>query len=99
MASISMTASLLPRLPSTIARRGLIVANASRADNGEKVTWELKQESSNGRRELIFAATAAAACSVANIAMGEEPKAGTSEAKKKYAPVCVTMLTAKICRK
>ena len=75
------------------------MAKAARADQGEKAIRELKQESSNGRRELIFAATAAAACSVANIAMGEEPKAGTSEAKKKYAPVCVTMPTAKICRK
>ncbi|XWS73567.1 hypothetical protein CRYUN_Cryun02cG0140200 [Craigia yunnanensis] len=106
MASLSMTASLLPsssttltRLPSTTARRGLIVAKASGADNGKKATWELKQESSNGRRDLVFAAAAAAACSVANIAMGEEPKAGTSEAKKKYAPICVTMPTARICRK
>ncbi|XWS52540.1 hypothetical protein CRYUN_Cryun11dG0079300 [Craigia yunnanensis] len=106
MASMSMTASLLPsssstftRLPSTTARRGLIVAKAARADQGEKASRELKQESSNGRRELIFAVAAAAACSVANITMGEEPKAGTSEAEKKYAPVCVTMPTAKICRK
>ncbi|XVE59990.1 hypothetical protein DITRI_Ditri05aG0090800 [Diplodiscus trichospermus] len=73
--SMSMTASLLPsssttvtRLPSAAARRGLIVAKASRADNGEKATCE-------------------------------EPKAGTPEAKKKFAPVCVTMPTASICRK
>ncbi|XVF19289.1 hypothetical protein REPUB_Repub11eG0097400 [Reevesia pubescens] len=106
MASMSMTASLLPsssstlsRLPPTTVRRGRIVAKAARADQGEKASWELKQESSNGRRELIFAAVAAAAWSFANIAMGEEPKRGTPEAKKKYAPICVTMPTARICRK
>ncbi|XP_022728758.1 photosystem II 5 kDa protein, chloroplastic-like [Durio zibethinus] len=106
LASMSMTASLLrslsstlTRLPSTTARRGLIVAKAARADEGQKARWELKQESSNRRRELIFVATAAVAFSVANIAMGEEPKTGTPEAKKKYAPVCVTMPTASICRK
>ncbi|XVF47377.1 hypothetical protein PTKIN_Ptkin03bG0104000 [Pterospermum kingtungense] len=103
MASISMTPSLLPsssttlaRLPWTTARRGLIVAKASRANNG----GEVKQDSSNGRRDLIFAGVAVAACSVANIAMGaEEPKPGTPEAKKKYAPICVTMPTARVCRK
>ncbi|XP_022754241.1 photosystem II 5 kDa protein, chloroplastic-like [Durio zibethinus] len=106
MASMSMTASLLPtssttvtRFPSATVRRGLIVAKASRTDNGQEATRELKQEGSNGRRELIFAAATAAACSVANIAMGEEPRPGTPEAKKKYAPICVTMPTARICRK
>lgn len=57
------------------------------------------ESSSNGRRELVFAAAAAAACSVAKIAMAIEPKPGTIEAKKKYAPVCVTMPTARICKK
>ncbi|XVE78914.1 hypothetical protein DITRI_Ditri14bG0016100 [Diplodiscus trichospermus] len=109
MASMSLIASLLPtssstltRLPSTTARRGLVVAKAARVDQGdEKGSWEMKQgSSSNGRRELIFAAAVTAACSVANMAMGqEEPKRGTPEAKKKYAPVCVTMPTARICRK
>ncbi|KAK6235576.1 hypothetical protein SCA6_010913 [Theobroma cacao] len=103
MASMSMTASLLPstsstwtRLPSTTARRGVIVAKASEAAEGEKGSRELKQGSNNGRRELVFAAAAAAACSIANVAMGaEDPKAGTPEAKKKYAPICVTMPTAR----
>ncbi|GMJ07082.1 photosystem II subunit T [Hibiscus trionum] len=106
MASMSMTASLLPgstsaltRLPSRPARRGVIVAKAGSADQGEKAGLEMKQESSNGRRDLMFAAAAAAVWSVANVAMGEEPKSGTPEAKKKYAPICVTMPTAKICRK
>ncbi|OMP08787.1 hypothetical protein COLO4_06120 [Corchorus olitorius] len=105
MASMSMTASLLPsssstltRLPSTTARRGLIVAKATRGEGG-KASLEVKQESSNGRREVIFAAAAAAAMSIANVAMGEEPKNGTEEAKKKYAPICVTMPTARVCRK
>ncbi|MBA0817982.1 hypothetical protein Gohar_028062 [Gossypium harknessii] len=109
MASMSMTASLLPsssssltRLPSRAARRGAIVAKATSANQGDKASLEImKQEGSNGRRELIFAAAAAAAaaCSVANVAMGEEePKRGTAEAKKKYAPICVTMPTARICR-
>ncbi|KAE8728375.1 Photosystem II 5 kDa protein [Hibiscus syriacus] len=106
MASMSMAGSLLPssnstltRLPWRRARRGAIVAKAASAGQSEKVDLEMKRESSNGRRELIFAATAAAACSFANVAMGEEPKRGTPEAKKKYAPVCVTMPTASICRK
>ncbi|MBA0684161.1 hypothetical protein Goari_025760 [Gossypium aridum] len=110
MASMSMTASLLPsssssltRLTSRAARRGAIVAKATSADQGDKASLEImKQEGSNGRRELIFAAAAAAAaaaCSVANVALGEEePKRGTAEAKKKYAPICVTMPTARICR-
>ncbi|KAK8601896.1 hypothetical protein V6N13_058434 [Hibiscus sabdariffa] len=107
MASMSMTASLFPgsssgltRLPSrAAARRGAIVAKAASADQGEKAGLEMKQEKSNGRRDLIFAAAAAAVGSIANVAMGEEPKPGTPEAKKKYYPICVTMPTAKICRK
>ncbi|KAL4297409.1 hypothetical protein GQ457_12G026160 [Hibiscus cannabinus] len=102
MASMSMTVSLLPgsssgltRLPWRGARRGGIVAKAASGDQG----MEMKQEKSNGRRDLIFAAAAAAVGSIANVAMGEEPKPGTPEAKKKYYPICVTMPTAKICRR
>lgn len=47
----------------------------------------------------MFAAAAAAVCSVAGMAVADEPKPGTPEAKKIYAPVCVTMPTARICRK
>lgn len=77
-------------------------AASSKAEN---VSMEFKNKdessSSNGRRELVFAAAAAAACSIAKVAMAEseEPKRGTPDAKKKYAPVCVTMPTARICRK
>ncbi|GMI97431.1 hypothetical protein like AT1G51400 [Hibiscus trionum] len=87
MASMSMAASLLPSSSSAFTRLG------------EKGSMEMKQESSSGRRDLVFAAAAAAVCSFANVAMGEEPKPGTPEAKKKYAPICVTMPTARICRK
>ncbi|XP_040995473.1 photosystem II 5 kDa protein, chloroplastic-like [Juglans microcarpa x Juglans regia] len=111
MASMTMTASFsaVTKLPaSTSARRpGLIVAKASRATDAEKANLEFKQnskeESSSGRRDLVFAAAAAAAAtaafSVTKLAIAEEPKRGTPEAKKKYAPVCVTMPTARICRK
>lgn len=48
----------------------------------------------------MFAAAAAAVCSVAGVAMADdEPKNGTPEAKKKYAQICVTMPTARVCRK
>lgn len=104
MASMTMTASFLASTitkPST-PRRSLIVAKASRALEAEKATVEMKnskEESSSGRRDLIFAAAAAAACSIAKVAMADEPERGTPAAKKKYAPVCVTMPTARICRK
>ncbi|KAL6195968.1 hypothetical protein ACLB2K_031585 [Fragaria x ananassa] len=103
MASMTMTASFLASTitkPST-PRRSLIVAKASRAPEAGKVTVEMKQskeEGSSGRRDLIFAAAAAAACSIAKVAMADEPERGTPAAKKKYAPVCVTMPTARICR-
>ncbi|KAK8598125.1 hypothetical protein V6N13_095515 [Hibiscus sabdariffa] len=109
MASMSVTPSLFPSsssalttVPSRQAHRGAIVAKATGVDQGEKGSMEMKQESSSGRRDLLFAAAAAAAaavCSFANVAMGEEPKGGTPEAKKKYAPICVTMPTAKVCHK
>ncbi|KAJ0020156.1 photosystem II 5 kDa protein, chloroplastic [Pistacia vera] len=107
------SASLLPNLTKnqvTGSRRGMIVAAAKAAStgaDGEKVmSLEMKNSkeqqqssSSNGRREMVFAAAAAAAASMAKIAIADEPKPGTPEAKKKYAPICVTMPTAKICRK
>ncbi|XP_031399653.1 photosystem II 5 kDa protein, chloroplastic-like [Punica granatum] len=56
------------------------------------------EKSSRGRRELVFAATAAAAAALTRVAVAEdEPRAGTAEAKKKYNPVCVTMPTARVC--
>ncbi|KAF3437915.1 hypothetical protein FNV43_RR20671 [Rhamnella rubrinervis] len=106
MASVTMTASfiggatLASRSPINSSGRGLLVAKAAAAAEGEKVKLnsETKKESSNnGRRDMMFAAAAAAIYSAAGIALAE-PKPGTPEAKKAYAPVCVTMPTAKICR-
>ncbi|XP_065867216.1 photosystem II 5 kDa protein, chloroplastic [Euphorbia lathyris] len=106
MASMTMTASFLAgstitKQPLTAPRRGLIVAKAS---NGERVNVEMKnkeEESVNGRRDLVFAAAAAAAAiSFGKVAMADdEPQRGSPEAKKKYGPICVTMPTARICRK
>ncbi|WJX36867.1 hypothetical protein P8452_24702 [Trifolium repens] len=107
MASITMTASIIgcPAVTnrSTVATPRRLVVKAVRSVEGEKmVRYENEKEGSkNGRRNLMFAAAAAAAavCSVGGVAMADdEPKRGTPEAKKKYAPVCVTMPTARICR-
>ncbi|KAK3443581.1 hypothetical protein EUGRSUZ_B03692 [Eucalyptus grandis] len=103
MASMTMTASFLAgssavvgKLPSAKVSRGLFVAKASLEVDATK------DERANGRRDLVFAAAAAAACAVARAAVAEEeeePRRGTPEAKKKYAPICVTMPTARVCRK
>ncbi|KAK7263880.1 hypothetical protein RJT34_31479 [Clitoria ternatea] len=107
MASITtMTASFLgssavtSRSPVASQRR-LVVANAVRAVEGEKVkvSYETEKEGTNGRRNMMFAAAAAAVCSVTGMALADEVKRGTPEAKKIYASVCVTMPTAKICHK
>lgn len=104
MASFTMTASILgsPAVTNRSAvatqRRSLVV-NAAKAVEAEKVSYDNDMDGSNGRRNLMFAAAAAAAvCSVAGMAVADEPKPGTPEAKKKYAPICVTMPTARICR-
>ena len=78
-----------------------MVANAAKGAEVEsvKLSGDTKRECSDGRRELMFAVAAAAVCSVAGVAAAEEPKPGTPEAKKVYAPICVTMPTAKICRR
>ncbi|XP_010544181.1 PREDICTED: photosystem II 5 kDa protein, chloroplastic-like [Tarenaya hassleriana] len=114
MASMTMTASCLPssavRPPSNAAsvRRSLAVVRAS--TGGESSTAGIrakestvKQEQTRSismRRDLMFAAAVTAAATLAKAAMAEdEPKRGTEGAKKKYAPICVTMPTAKICHK
>ncbi|XP_020214921.1 photosystem II 5 kDa protein, chloroplastic [Cajanus cajan] len=106
MASITMTASFLGtstighRSPVASQRR-LVVANSAKSVEGEKVkmSYENEKEGSNGRRNMMFAAAAAAVCSVAGMAVADEPKRGTPEARKLYSPVCVTMPTARICHK
>ncbi|CAM8961833.1 unnamed protein product [Rhodiola kirilowii] len=102
MATFTMTASFLSaacptiHFPAPTQRR--LVVTASKSAQVASSSCDKNQESNNGRRDLIFAAAAAAMCSVAGIALADEPKRGTAEAKKKYAPVCVTMPTARICR-
>ncbi|KAJ4979682.1 hypothetical protein NE237_010462 [Protea cynaroides] len=109
MASITMSNSFLSSINvserrSIATHRRLVVAKAAKAAEAEQVKLscnnDKKNESSSGRRDLMFAAAAAAVCSIAGVAVArEEPKRGTPEAKKIYAPVCVTMPTARICRK
>ncbi|XP_043692573.1 photosystem II 5 kDa protein, chloroplastic-like [Telopea speciosissima] len=108
MASMTMSASLLGGInacqrKSTATHSRLVVAKAVEA---KQVTLrnnnDGKNESSSGRRDLMFAAAAAAAavCSVAGVAVaGEGPTRGSAEARKIYAPICVTMPTARICHK
>ncbi|PSR86817.1 Photosystem II protein [Actinidia chinensis var. chinensis] len=109
MASMTMPASFLGSSTAAISkttisrhRQVAVVAKATSNVN-ESVSFktENKEErgSSGGRRELVFAAAAAAMWSAARVAGAVEPKKGTPEAKKKYAPVCVTMPTARICHK
>ncbi|KAL6965290.1 hypothetical protein U1Q18_036345 [Sarracenia purpurea var. burkii] len=112
MTSCSMTAAFLggaalsDRSRATIPHRRLAITNSSSAKGnaGERVMktgHECKEDEreSGRRRDLVFAAAAAAVCSVAGVAAAVEPKRGTPEAKKIYAPVCVTMPTARICHK
>ncbi|KAA8528079.1 hypothetical protein F0562_035052 [Nyssa sinensis] len=111
MASITMTASFLsgstaaviPKQPATTARRGVVMAKASKVTESEQTVLNAntnsKEESNTMRRDLVFGAAAAADCSIAKVAMADEPKPGTPDAKKKYAPICVTMPTARICHK
>ncbi|CAK9314205.1 unnamed protein product [Citrullus colocynthis] len=106
MASMAMTASFLPtattKQPSTAARRALVIAKASTSNHTSNVNLEsknVKVESRQGRRELVAAAVTVAAATLAKAAMADEPPRGSPEAKQKYAPICVTMPTARICRK
>ncbi|ESQ30344.1 hypothetical protein EUTSA_v10011883mg [Eutrema salsugineum] len=105
MASMTMTSSFLPavsKLPTAITgsnRRSLTVVKASTSENTTSLENRKQEQSMKMRRDMVFTAAAAAVCSLAKAAMAdEEPKRGTEAAKKKYAPVCVTMPTAKICR-
>eukprot|EP00262_Sarcandra_glabra_P009634 TRINITY_DN240_c0_g1_i1.p1 TRINITY_DN240_c0_g1~~TRINITY_DN240_c0_g1_i1.p1 ORF type:complete len:112 (+),score=15.80 TRINITY_DN240_c0_g1_i1:127-462(+) len=111
MASITMAASFLGGVTvsekPSITRRRVVMAKAMKpeGDQIEKLNSNNYNDKRNGsnRRDVMFAAAAAAICSIAAgqggaIAAGE-PKRGTPEAKKIYAPVCVTMPTARICHK
>ncbi|MEW9503589.1 hypothetical protein, partial [Jeotgalibacillus marinus] len=51
-----------------------------------------------GRRAVMFAAAAAAVSAIGGAAIAASGvKNGSPDAKKKYAPICVTMPTAKVC--
>ncbi|GMH10310.1 hypothetical protein Nepgr_012151 [Nepenthes gracilis] len=95
--SQAATASMVSKRPSTATHHGgamvkVEIVAESNDDNNKK------EGGSRERRDLVFAAAAAAACYITRASMAEEaPKPGSPEAKKKYAPVCVTMPTARIC--
>lgn len=105
MASILGGAATVAGRPSlNSGRRSLVLAKAAAPKaHDHAASSKPDDENAGGRRAVIFAAAAAAAAACAvgqGIAMAvDEPRAGTREAKKKYAPVCVTMPTAKICHK
>ncbi|KAG0468845.1 hypothetical protein HPP92_018173 [Vanilla planifolia] len=89
--------------PSPANRRRLVVAKATAGPREASVSREPEQDGS-GRRGVMLAAAAAAICAAGSVQWSaavaeEEPKRGTPEAKKKYAPICVTMPTASICHK
>ncbi|KAI3966023.1 hypothetical protein MKX01_010980 [Papaver californicum] len=105
MTTISLSGINLSGKHSINSRRGLIVAKASNASEAVPTNLscnnnanDSNKESKNARREIMFAAAAAAVCSLGGVALADGPKNGSAEAKKAYAPVCVTMPTARICR-
>lgn len=90
-------ATITSRAPATPPSRKVAVACAAREE--AQVGKVQAKSNESGRRDLVFAAAAAALCAAAGVAVAEEPKRGTAEARKAYAPICVTMPTARICRK
>lgn len=105
MASITMTGPMISKINardrSSMGRPRAVMAKAMKAEGD--FAENMDKATNNGRRDVMFAAAAAAICSIAsghgNAIAAEEPKPGTLEAKKIYAPVCVTMPTARICHK
>ncbi|CAA6662889.1 unnamed protein product [Spirodela intermedia] len=109
MASLTMPTSFFggaagvsERSSPAASRRRLLVVKAVRPE-AQGCAAAAEAEGARGRRAAILAVAAAAVSAVGaaqNAAMADdEPKKGTPEAKKKYAPICVTMPTASICRK
>ncbi|XP_031493748.1 photosystem II 5 kDa protein, chloroplastic-like [Nymphaea colorata] len=96
---LSRSPAAAPRMAVELSRqpRGGAVVRAQAAET------EVVEKKSSGRRDIVFGAAAAAVFWSVASATGEanaadEPKKGSPEAKKLYAPVCVTMPTARICR-
>ncbi|KAL5982015.1 hypothetical protein ACLOJK_016083 [Asimina triloba] len=104
MAAASFTAGTCAAVSrrAPVNRRGVVMATL--AEPAPKVESSSSSSSADkSRRNVMFAAAAAAVCSVAygnqaSMAAGEL-KPGTPEAKKFYAPICVTMPTARVCHK
>lgn len=72
-------------------RRTVVLATKQQANMEEKAS---------GRRAIMLGVAAAAVVAAGSIqrsANAEGPKRGSPEAKKKFAPICVTMPTAKVC--
>ncbi|XP_051209372.1 photosystem II 5 kDa protein, chloroplastic [Lolium perenne] len=108
MASLTMMASLSAAVAvdrrvqqqqaAATPRRGLVVARATKVDGQEPSAKLAVESSTDGRRAVVFAAAAAAVSAFGRVAFAEsDVKKGSPEAKKKYATVCVTMPTAKVC--
>ncbi|XP_010908313.1 photosystem II 5 kDa protein, chloroplastic [Elaeis guineensis] len=108
MASFLGSVSIGDRPSSINHRRSLVVTNAATEVQCQEMA---KPADSNGRddkgssrRAAMLAVAAAAVCAIGISSQGmaiagEEPKRGSPEARKFYAPVCVTMPTARICNK
>lgn len=97
MASSLVGVGAADRPSTSCHRRSLVVAKAATQAQAAGTP----DHENVGRRAAVFAAAAVALCAVDRgmASADEEPKRGTAEAKRKYAPICVTMPTAKICHK
>ncbi|OEL36965.1 hypothetical protein BAE44_0002017 [Dichanthelium oligosanthes] len=106
MASLTMMASFAAVAAAAPSRRGssFAVARAARVERCQQeptrlaAAEEAEARPAEGRRSVMLAAAAAAVAAIggAGAAMAGT-KNGSPEAKKKYAPICVTMPTAKVC--
>uniref|UniRef100_A0A0A9HEK0 Photosystem II 5 kDa protein, chloroplastic n=1 Tax=Arundo donax TaxID=35708 RepID=A0A0A9HEK0_ARUDO len=105
MASLTMMASFAAVAAAAPSRRGsFAVARAAKVERCHQEPARLqaaeKAEArpADGRRAVMLASAAAAVAAIGGAGVASaEPKKGSPEAKKKYAPICVTMPTAKIC--
>ncbi|MCA0772579.1 hypothetical protein, partial [Vibrio vulnificus] len=86
MASTFLGGAVFSHRPSPAVPHRKLVITASVAENVKVARESSKRETENGRREMLFAAVAAAVCSVSGVAAADYAR-GTPEAKKAYAPV------------
>ncbi|XP_062219452.1 photosystem II 5 kDa protein, chloroplastic-like [Phragmites australis] len=106
MASLTMMASFsaVAAAAAPPARRGgFAAARAAKVERCQEparlqAAEEAEARPADGRRAVMLAAAAAAVAAFGGAGVASaEPRKGTPEAKKKYATICVTMPTAKIC--